>query len=163
MPGFYMSNLGSMLRPNPVSEAHEYTLALPMPSSTQIPLFDAAGDTGKYIKAMAMKREQVLGKRVLAATAYYSPDDIIKAFQEVKPNAGKGAHFFETPKEVYKGFLAQAGMPEFVQEELYENMAFMNEFGYFGKAELAESLAVSGHPLLFRIAPFRERRLINSI
>ncbi len=34
-------------------------------------------------------------------------------------------------------------MPKKAQDELYENMAFMDEFGYYGKASLDESHAVS--------------------
>ncbi len=42
-------------------------------------------------------------------------------------------------------------MPEKAQQELYENMMFMKEFGYYGKASLDESLAVSIVPSLFSV------------
>lgn len=139
MPGFFMSNLDTMMNPSP-QPPHAYAMALPMPSTTPIPFFDACADTGKFVKAMVMKREEVLGKNVLGATDYYTPDQVVEAFKQVKKETP--AQFTTLDKDTYKGYLAQAGMPDFVQEELYENMAFMNEFGYFGKKSLDWSLGV---------------------
>ena len=89
---------------------------------------------------MLLKREEVLGKNVLAATDYYTPDDVVKTLQEAK---GKEVVFWQTDKETYKGFLTGAGMPEFAAQELYENMMFMDEFGYFKKQSLDWSHSVS--------------------
>ncbi|KAL8747050.1 MAG: hypothetical protein Q9190_001015 [Brigantiaea leucoxantha] len=141
MPGFYMSNLASSVQPSP-QPPNAYTLALPMPPTTPIPFFDAADDTGKFVKAMVTKRDQVLGKNVLAATDYYAIEDTVKAFSQVKKEAGKGAQFMQVDKDTYKGFLLGAGMPDFAAEELYENMAFMDEFGYYGKESLDWSLSL---------------------
>ena len=138
MPGFFMSNLpGNMFRQLPPS--NDWTFALPMPASTPIPLLDAGGDTGKFVKGILTHRDKVLGKRVLAATDYYTPADAITIFKELFPSAGKGANFVQISKDDYKGALAQAGMPEKAQQELYENMAFMNDYGYYGKSSLTES------------------------
>ncbi|KAL8778421.1 MAG: hypothetical protein Q9213_007421 [Squamulea squamosa] len=141
MPGFYMSNLETMLKPSP-QPPHAYTLALPMPPSTPIPFFDAAADTGKFVKAMLTKRDKVLGKRVYAATEYYTAVDVPKIFSEVKKEAGKGASFVTIDKDTYKKELTGAGMPEFAAQEMYENMAFMDEFGYYGKESLDWSHSV---------------------
>ena len=150
MPGFYMSNFpGSLLMPNPNSEQHEFILVSPWPRSTSVPLFDAAADAGKFAKAMLLNREKVLGKRVYAATDYYSTDDILRAVEEAFPKKGKGAHYVQVSEEDYKKALAGAGMPKRVQDELYENMMFMDEFGYYGKANLDESHVVSTLPTIF--------------
>lgn len=141
MPGFYMSNLEKMFAPAP-EEPHPYTMALPMPPTTPIPWFDAADDTGKFVKAMALRRDQILGKNIHAATAYSSPQEVVDTFKNVKPVAGKGARFVRPDESTYKGYLAKAGMPGFVQDELYENMAFMNDYGYYGKKSLDDSLAL---------------------
>ncbi|KAL8978437.1 MAG: hypothetical protein Q9177_006405, partial [Variospora cf. flavescens] len=135
MPGFYMSNLESMFNPAPQAP-HAYTFAMPMPPTTPIPFFDAAEDTGKFVKAMLMKRDQVLGKHVLAATDYYPAAEVPRIFEQVKKEAGKGAQFITIDKDTYKGFLTGAGLPDFAAQELYENMAFMDEFGYYGKESL---------------------------
>ena len=158
MPGFYMSNLETMMIPAP-QEPHAYTLALPMPPTTPIPWFDAGDDTGKFVKAMLLQRDKVLGQEVHAATDYTTPADVVETFKSVKPKTGKGAQFITPDKDTYKGYLAQAGMPEFAQEELYENMAFMDEFGYFGKKSLDASHALLDEKPttiaeFFKTAPF---------
>ncbi|KAL9625975.1 MAG: hypothetical protein Q9164_007971 [Protoblastenia rupestris] len=143
MPGFYMSNFEGMMNPGPNGA---YMLALPMPPTTPIPLFDAEDDTGKFVKAMAMKRDKVLGKNILAATDYYTAEEVAETFKKVKPEAG-GA-FMTIDKDTYKGFMAKAGMPDFAQQEMYENMAFMHDYGYFGKKSLDESLDLTNGQLL---------------
>ena len=138
MPGFFMSNFpgGSFRQLLP---SNDWTIALPMPADTPIPFLDAGGDTGKFVKGILTHRDKLLGKRVLAATDYSTPSDAIAIFKELFPKAGESAKFVQLSKEDYKGALAKAGLPEKAQEELYENMAFMKEYGYYGKASLAES------------------------
>ena len=155
MPGFYMSLLDTSFRPSP-QEPHDYTLALPMPPETPIPFFDPVDGTGKFVKAMLMKRDEVLGKEILAAGQYYNVGDVPKIFAQVKPEAGKGAQFVTVDKDTYKGMLASFGMPEFAQEELYENMNFMNEFGYYGKKSLEPSLALLDGEKLTTFAEYFE-------
>ena len=141
MPGYFMSNFpGGTFRQLPPS--NDWTIALPMPASTPIPFLDAADDTGKFVKGILTHRDKLLGKRILAATDYYTPSDAIAIFKELFPKAGESAKFVQVSKDEYKVALAKASMPEKAQEELYENMAFMNEYGYYGKASLAESLEV---------------------
>lgn len=147
MPGFYMSNIsGGMLRLDPSS--NQYVFALPAPSTTPIPLFDASDDTGKFVKAILTHKDETVGKRVLAATDYYTASDIVKIFSEVKSEAGKGAKFQEIDKQTYKDSLA--GFPERGKEEMYQNMAFMNDWGYFGKEDLGWSHSVCSFPLLYQ-------------
>lgn len=138
LPGFYMSNAPSFIRPSPPDNA--YTLFLPMSPDTPIPMFAAEQDTGKFVKAVLKNRQALLGKRIYAATAYYTPNDFIAAFKKAFPEAGKTAKFVQVSKEQYMGALAGAGMPEKAQEELAENMMFMGEFGYYGGEGLEESL-----------------------
>lgn len=109
MQGFSMSNIpGMSLRQLPPN--NDWTMALPMPSDTPIPCFDPADDTGKLVKAILTHRDQFLGKRVLGATAYYTPDQIMAIFKEVKPKAGKNAKIVEASKDAYKEILAKDGL-----------------------------------------------------
>ena len=140
MPGFFMSNVESFIRQMPPS--NDWVLALPMDPDTPIPLFDATGDTGKFVKGILTHQDSTLGKRVLAATDYYTPTQVMSMFRELFPKAGD-AKFVQASEEDYKAALAAGGMPPKAQQELYENMAFMKEFGYYGKASLDESLSVS--------------------
>ena len=136
-----MTNFDTMLLQLPPN--NDWTLALPMPPSTPIPLFDPGDDTGKFVKGILTHRDTTLGKQVLASTDYYTPTQIISTFKELYPKAGANAKFVQASKDDYKGALAAAGMPPKAQEELYENMAFMDEFGYYGKSSLEESHSVS--------------------
>ena len=155
MPGFYMSNFPTMIMvPNTESNDKDALLfVFPTPSdSTKIPLFDADADTGKYVKAILKKPDQTLGKRVFAATDYYTPDQMLDTFRQVKPSAGKLIRFAQVSPDQFKQGAIGKGMPEFAAQELLENFQLLDAEGYFGGADLGESLAVSepffflGHP-----------------
>ncbi|KAF2096859.1 NmrA-domain-containing protein [Rhizodiscina lignyota] len=130
MPGFFMSNIpGSNLRRG---EDGKFVLAMAMPDNAQVPLWAPELDTGKVAKAIWLKRDQVLGKRILAATDYVTPKQMLESFQKVFPEAGKGAHFVELTEDQFKGALKSRGTSEFIAQELYENMRVIPEFGYYG-------------------------------
>lgn len=150
LPGFYMSNLpGGMFRQAPPN--NDWTLALPIPSSTQVPLLDTAEDTGKFVKGILLHRNQTLGKRILGATDYYTLDQLVKEFQKLYPEAGKTAKTAELPHEVFKDILGKSGMPADAQEEMLQNMRLMNEFGYYGGDSLKESHEVSVALIYFSV------------
>jgi hypothetical protein len=141
MPGLYMSNLpGSSLRLTPPSNT--YTLSMPVPSSSPVPLFATNADTGKFVKAILLHREETLGKRVLAATKYYTFDELVEGFEKVFPEAGKGVSFKEQGEEEYVGELKALGLPEFGAVELYENMKLLAQEGYYGGESLDWSHSV---------------------
>lgn len=120
---------------------------MPVPDSTPVPLLAAKEDTGKFVKAILLHRQETLGKRVLAATKYYSFAEMLDQFKATFPEAGKTARYFEAPHDVYKGFLLAAGLPEFGAQELLENMRLLNEGGYYGGEELEWSHSVSRVPI----------------
>ena len=141
LPGFYMSNIpGDMLRQAPDGK---WTFALPIPDDSPIPLFDAGNDTGKYVKAMFLNEEKVLGKRVYGSVAYYTPAQILDEFKELFPSVAKDAGYHQLSGDEFKGGMASTGAPDFVQEEMLQNMRLMAEFGYFGGDSLDFSLGVS--------------------
>lgn len=136
MPGFFMANLpGGMIRQLPPN--NDWTLALPVPEDAPFPVFDAAEDTGKWVKAIVLQREKLLGKQVYAASAYLTPLEIIAGFKKAFPQAGATASFFSTSHEQFVGALTGSGMPEFAAVELLENMRLMAEGGYFGGKDLS--------------------------
>lgn len=139
MPGFFMSNIpGGMFRPSPPDNA--WTLALPVPEDAPFPLFSDDEDAGKFVKAIVLKREQVLGRRVYAASAYVTPREMVAAFRKEFPGAGAAARFYSVPYDEYRGMLTGMGMPAFAAEELLENMRLMDEGGYFGGEELTHDI-----------------------
>jgi hypothetical protein len=142
MPGFYMSNLpGSAFRPAP--STNDYTLHMPIPSSSPVPLFASATDTGKFVKAIISQRDKTLGKRVLAATKYYTFDGLVEGFKKVFPEAGRSASFKELGQQEYINGLTAKGIPQFGAEELYENMKLLSQEGYYGGESLDWSHSVS--------------------
>lgn len=147
LPGFYMSNLpGGMLRQAPPN--NDWTLALPIPGTSPVPLLNTAGDTGKFVKGILLNREKTLGKRIYGATDYYTLEEMVKQFKELYPEAGKTAKTLELPHQVFKDILGKSGMPEEGREELLQNMRLLNEFGYYGGAKLDESHSVR-YPVLY--------------
>lgn len=142
LPGFYMSNIpGGMMRANHDSPK-DLIFSLPVPSSTPFPLFDAATDTGKFIKAILTQPEQTLGQRIYGATDYYTGDDMVQQVREVKPNVNSVQYVQISPDEFLAGAKYGGYSPKGA-EELLQNLLFMPEFGYYGKADLGPSLAVS--------------------
>ncbi|KAL1724142.1 hypothetical protein EV715DRAFT_244550 [Schizophyllum commune] len=145
LPGFYMDNIPSMnFHPSPEGK---WTLAMPMPADAPIPLFATDRDTGKFVKAIFLKREATLGKRVLGATAYVTPLEILEGFKKVYPEAGKEATFVTVPNEAFKEQLGKFGMPPAAQEELLQNMRLVYEFGYYGGEKLDWSQSLVDEPL----------------
>lgn len=142
MPGFFMSNLpGGMFRQLPQAN-NAWTLALPMPETAPIPLFDPE-DTGKWIKAFILNDDAVIsGKQVYAATGYITPKEIVAAFQKAFPEAGTGASFVSVPHAAFLETMQGMGMPAFAAEEMLENMRLIDEGGYYGGKGLEESHAL---------------------
>lgn len=84
------------------------------------------------MKAAIKNREKVLGKQIYASVAYYTFEQIVDEFSSV---TGKPAKYMKVPGEVFKSFL-----PENKAEDIYEMLMLIQEFGYYGGADLAESL-----------------------
>ncbi|KAK5014586.1 hypothetical protein LTR16_003797 [Cryomyces antarcticus] len=129
LPGYFMSNYLQMLRKG---SDGAFMLAYPVSNKAKFPLFDAAEDTGKFVKAVIKNREKVLGHHVLEATDYYTPERILAEFEEV---TGKKTRYARVSAEQYKGFL-----PPAMAEEMLENHLFVEDPGYFAGADLKESL-----------------------
>ncbi|KAK4184570.1 NmrA family transcriptional regulator [Podospora australis] len=134
LAGCYMSNFpGQNFRFD--KDNNKWTYSLPVPGTAIIPVFDV-DDTGKFVKAAILHKDQTLGKRLLGATKYMTANELVERFKKAFPEAGKTASYQQLPEEVYKNILKGAGMPEFVAQELLENMLLLDSFGYYGKESL---------------------------
>ncbi|KAK2608576.1 hypothetical protein QQS21_002923 [Conoideocrella luteorostrata] len=135
-PGLFMSGFTGFLRKQ---ENGTYMWAMPegvKADEAKIPLFDAAGDSGIFVKAAIKNFPDTKGQRILAATDYYTPSRIISEFENVM---GKKASYAEVPHDVFKSFL-----PAPAAQELLENMLLLQEPGYYAGADLKPSLALLG-------------------
>ncbi|KPM35294.1 hypothetical protein AK830_g11280 [Neonectria ditissima] len=132
LPGMYMSNMFGMINKG---DNGAYTLAWPVSGDkAQVPLFDPASDTGKFVNAAIKNYPSHLGKRIYAATEYYTPSKITEEFSEV---IGAPASFTQIPAEVFKSFL-----PGAIAQEMLENILLVEDTGYYGGADLKESVGL---------------------
>ncbi|KAF2140456.1 uncharacterized protein K452DRAFT_252099 [Aplosporella prunicola CBS 121167] len=129
LPGYFMSNYGSMLKKD---EDGVYILAYPVSEDARFPLVDIAEDTGKFVKAIIKNRDKLLNAHVLGAAAYYTPPQILSDFEKA---TGHKARYVRVSSEKYKGFL-----PKNIAEEMLENHLFIDDPGYFNGESLQPSL-----------------------
>ncbi|KAF3359472.1 putative solute carrier family 35 member [Verticillium dahliae VDG1] len=140
LPGIYMDSLAQSFRQN--APGSPWVFALPMPETAPLPLFDVR-NTGLWVKAIVRKRDQLLGKRVLGATKYTTPAELVSEFTQAFPEAGKAASFFSMPHEMFLQVVQDVmGLPDWAAESILEMMRLVNEGGYFGFESLEDSLAV---------------------
>ncbi|EGY20022.1 hypothetical protein VD0002_g8971 [Verticillium dahliae] len=140
LPGIYMDSLAQSFRQN--APGSPWVFSLPMPETAPLPLFDVR-NTGLWVKAIVRKRDQLLGKRVLGATKYTTPAELVSEFTQAFPEAGKAASFFSMPHEMFLQVVQDVmGLPDWAAESILEMMRLVNEGGYFGFESLSESLAV---------------------
>lgn len=78
------------------------------------------------------------GKHIYAATDYFTPSRIAAEFSSV---IGKPAQAVQISEEQYKSYL-----PEPIAQEMLENMLLLEDPGYYGGADLGESLGLLSEP-----------------
>lgn len=113
IPGFYMSNFGGGIPSDLVKASHPdkaSTLAAPIVATSPISVLHTS-DTGAFIQAKVLHLDDVLGKRLLGATAYLAVQEIPDTFKRVYPEAGATARLFQVPEDISRGFMAAQGLP----------------------------------------------------
>ena len=139
IPGGFFNYLSYFLKPTS-PDAKSYKFCAPFPITTKLPIFCVNEDTGKYVKAILLNREKVLGKQVYIAENHYSLIDIVKALKEV---GGLDVVAEEIDDATYRKNLAAAGAPDFFIEDMSDNMKFMQTYGYFSEKQAEEGREVS--------------------
>lgn len=87
---------------------------------------------GLFVKAAIKHADQLTGKQLLAASGYYTAEEVLKTFSEV---SGKKATLVQVTPDQYK-----AALPASIAEELLENHLFIEDPGYFLGEPLDETL-----------------------
>ncbi|KAL9596334.1 MAG: hypothetical protein Q9179_004653 [Wetmoreana sp. 5 TL-2023] len=131
--GCFMNNILGAVQKG----SEQNTLVWNLHPDTNMPLFDASADTGKFVAGIMLNRDKTMGKDVYGATGWYTPTEIANTIQEV---SGKKTVFQEVPDEIFKRFL-----PEAVGQELMETFMLIKDFGYYGEGGreiLEESLKI---------------------
>lgn len=132
--GMYYNNIEHVCKQE-VEPGSGYTVSFPYPSSTRVPLFDPARDTGKFVAAILVHREKVLGRDIYGATAYYTLDKVLQVVQAKNPSKYKKLEYVEQSEEVFR---AATGL-NFGREPhgdlisaIYEMQRWVADFGNFG-------------------------------
>ena len=122
MPGFYMSNFKNFVQ---VQDGTP-TLAMPWDGDhTQVPLFDAAVDTGKFVAGILLADPaKINGVWVQAVSEWCTPNQIVASLSKA---GGREVKLITIPADVFKGF-----MPPAVATILTENMLLVRDYSYYG-------------------------------
>ncbi|KAI1610700.1 hypothetical protein EDD36DRAFT_301046 [Exophiala viscosa] len=124
-PGSFMQNFQAQpfLAPRKAPDG-SWVMARNTSPSTQYPLVDAVGDTGKFVGAILAEPDKYEGKTFCAAQALYTLEEIVAIIS--KPT-GETVLYKQIPDEDFKKTL-----PPPVADMLSEAFSFGEEFGYFG-------------------------------
>lgn len=87
--------------------------------------------SGKFVGGILKNRDATLGKHILGAENYYTPEQIRSGLEAA---TGKKAHYAQVTADQYMSFL-----PAFMAEEMLENHLFIEEPGYYNGEALKES------------------------
>ncbi|KAI9730911.1 MAG: hypothetical protein M1818_007985 [Claussenomyces sp. TS43310] len=139
--GIYMSFITSWFVPTPsvtasASSASSYTVTLPVdPAGTKIPFIDAPSDMGNFVLPALISPSKYIGQTICAAEKFYTLDQLASEFAEVRGLSQDQVAVTQIDESSFKALLKERGMPEFLREDLYENMRCFEEFGYFNGVE----------------------------
>ncbi|RDA91046.1 hypothetical protein CP533_6112 [Ophiocordyceps camponoti-saundersi (nom. inval.)] len=136
LAGLFMSNFLGFIRKDQ-GQQDGYVMMWPEGVSVDgapIPLFDAAADTGKFVKPAIKRYPELVGQRIYAATTYMTLEKVLAEFADVM---GQPARAQVVSAETWKSFLPADGA-----QELLENMLLLQSPGYYGGEKLDGSLAL---------------------
>jgi hypothetical protein len=136
--GVFMNYSLFMLVPVPDSPK-SYKLCIPLPGNTKWPLISVHEDTGKYVKAILLNREKMLGKEICGAERDYTLEECVGLLKK----AGVDVTFEQTTFDDYRKMLEAHGLPEFFRDDMCDNMKYCAEYGLFGGGGLDAGHAVS--------------------
>ncbi|KAF2269343.1 NmrA family transcriptional regulator [Lojkania enalia] len=114
LPGYFMSNIPSSIRP---SGSH-YSLSWLFHPTTQIPMLDVPTDFGKFVASCLASPSATLSKHTLATSGWFTPLDVCKA---VEICTGAKCEYHEIPVEQFHG-----------SKELFDNLMMIREYNYYG-------------------------------
>jgi uncharacterized protein YbjT (DUF2867 family) len=140
LQGIFMNQIIQFLLPTiSPSGSKAYKFIAPVPADTKMPLISVNKDTGKYVKAMLLHPEKVLGERIYTGEKYYTMDETAEIMKRV---GGLDVEYEQCTDEAFRKSLAGVGAPEFLQEDMSQNMKYVQEYGFF-QQDLEDSQKVS--------------------
>jgi len=154
VPGSFMQNYRRMMVPRPVGDG-TYAISNVYEASTEIPLIDIEGDTGKWIAAILANPDEYEGKVLCAATRLYTMQEAVDTISRV---TGKTVVYKQVPDEVFKGFL-----PQGFQEQYLQMLQYVRGYGYYGaeQRKLVEWAAEQAKGKLTTFEEWLQRNPLN--
>jgi len=128
------------------ANSKSYKLITPMSTNSKIPLISVRADTGKYVKSIIQNRDKMLGKTIMAGVKEYSVEEAVHVLAET---GGLDVVAEKCAYGEYKDMLVAFGMPEFVADDMTENMKYFEEYGFFGGGKVENDHSVSPQSCIF--------------
>jgi uncharacterized protein YbjT (DUF2867 family) len=155
-PSSFMQNFHTSMAPRPVDGEDVYAITNLLKPSTELPLIDIAGDTGKFVGAILAEPDRYEGVVLAAATALYTLDEIAQAMSEA---TGKRVVYRQVDDDVLRGFMPS---PQFA-DAMVEMMQLFRDFGYYGprQRELVEWSAQQARGKLTTLAEYLAKHPLN--
>ncbi|KAK5055323.1 hypothetical protein LTR84_013073 [Exophiala bonariae] len=126
-PGSFMENFESQTFLAPQrdpNQADTWTLSRNMSPHTQMPLIDAVGDGGKFVGAILADPAKFEGKKICAATKFYSWSEIASILSK---HTGKKVVYKQESNEDFAKSLPPPAAPIFI-----DYFSYIEDHGYFG-------------------------------
>ncbi|KAI5918452.1 hypothetical protein F4810DRAFT_691934 [Camillea tinctor] len=151
--GSFMSNFRNQaISPRRALDGSEtWVMTSHLSPQAQVPLLNAAGDTGKFVGAMLADPDKYAGSTFCGATALYSLEEVAEIIARA---TGKLVVYRQIPLAEFIGSL-----PSGVGNVFAETFSYFGEFGYFGPrtAELVVWAAANARGKLTTFEEFVER------
>lgn len=155
--GTFMNNFVLGMKPRPSGDG-TYSIHGVSSPTTQFPLFDTAGDTGKYVAALLFDPDDYNGKVLYCASDLRTMDEITQIYSKT---TGKTVEYKQIPPGVFGNFIPNKRMAG----NLTEMTLYFQDFGYFGldtKSKIESSAKVArGHLTTFEEFLRRESPELN--
>lgn len=123
-PGYFMSNLAQNIQQ--ANPGEPYLLKSPIPVDAPLNLIDSTEDSGKYVAAILLNRESLLGQRVIATSCWYSAVEVMDTFNMVFGPEKTGKSIVVSDEEWSQQ------LPEQIRLGMVENMWLIRDFKYYG-------------------------------
>ncbi|ORY57406.1 NmrA family transcriptional regulator [Leucosporidium creatinivorum] len=136
-PGCYSTNFVGMLGPQKQPDG-SIAVALPVSSKTVVSLLNPSEDYGAYVREAIESPSFGAGSTVYAASEELTLEEMVKQWSEV---TGKPATYKQIPVEAYVSAGGHLG------EEMYQMLAYFQDYGYYGGADIGPSQASLAQPV----------------
>ena len=123
-PGYFMSNFKHAI--HQASPGEPYVINSCIPLDVPLNLIDAAEDSGKFVAAILLNRESLLGQRVAATGCWHSTLELMDTFNKVFGPEKTGKGIVVSEEEWSRP------LPEPFRLEMVENMFLIRDFKYYG-------------------------------